>query len=47
MTTAQGRPWDQADTGGITELVHLALFFAVEEVVVVLHRDEFGPVISG
>lgn len=38
-----GRPGDAADAGGAAVGEHLALLFAVDEVVVVLHRDEFMP----
>src|SRR5262249_9201025 len=36
-------PWNQADAFRATERDHLALFLAIEEVVVVLHRDEARP----
>ena len=39
-------PGDDADAFGFAEAHHLALFFAVEEVVVVLHRDEARPVVE-
>jgi hypothetical protein len=41
----QRRPGDQTDPGLGAVAVHLALFLAVEEAVVVLHRDELGPVV--
>lgn len=36
MPAAERRPGDQADAGGVAKCVHFALFFTVEEVVVVL-----------
>src|SRR6202000_1170975 len=37
-------PGDDSDALVNTEAGHLALFFAIEQVVVVLHGDEAGPV---
>lgn len=45
MPPAQRRPGDQTYACRVAEGVHLALFFAVEQVVVVLHADEFRPVV--
>ncbi len=42
----EGAPGDDADAFGFAEAHHLALFFAVEEVVVVLHGDEAGPAVE-
>ena len=38
---------DAADAGVAAVREHFALFFAVEEVVVVLHADELVPVVLG
>lgn len=46
MATVQGGPGDEADAGCGAVLVHLALFLAVAERVVVLHGDEGGPVVG-
>ena len=43
----EGAPGDDADAFGFAEGHHLALFFAVEKVVVILHGDEFGPAVGG
>lgn len=40
---ADGRPGDAAHAGSAAVGEHLALFFAVDEVVVVLHGDELMP----
>jgi len=37
MTPCERRPGDKADACVVAETVHFALFFAVEETVVVLH----------
>ena len=38
-----GGPGNAADAGGAAVREHFALFFTVDEVVVILHRDEFVP----
>ncbi len=38
-------PWDYADAFGLAELHHFSFFFAVEEVVVILHGDEARPAV--
>ena len=43
--TCDGRPWNTADTGIGAVREHLTLFFAVDEVVIILHRDELVPVV--
>ncbi len=45
MTPAKRSPGYQPHTRGVAELVHFALFLAVEEVVVILHADEFRPAV--
>jgi len=45
MPTTQRRPRDQPDARRVAEGVHLALLLAVQQVVVVLHADELGPVV--
>src|SRR5580698_9754628 len=42
-STRERTPGYDADAFDLTETHHLALFFAINEVVVVLHRDEAGP----
>ena len=42
----QRAPGDDADAFGQAEAHHLALFFAVEQVVVVLHGDEARPAVQ-
>ena len=43
----QRAPGDDADALVAAEREHLALFLAIDEVVVVLHRDEAGPARGG
>ena len=38
--------WDKTNACLVTEAIHFALFFAVEEAVVVLHADEFCPAVA-
>ena len=45
VSAAQRGPGDQAHAGVVAEAVHLALLFAVQEVVLVLHADELGPAV--
>lgn len=45
MSSAEWRPGDYTNACVIAESVHFTLFFSVEEVVVVLHADEFRPVV--
>ncbi len=45
-SAGQRAPGDDADAFGFAEAKHLPLFFAVEEVVVVLHGDEAGPAVE-
>ena len=45
VPAAQRRPRDQPDPRSVAEGVHLALLFAVEQVVVVLHTDELCPAV--
>jgi hypothetical protein len=35
--------WNQADTRGITIPIHLSLLFTIQQIVMILHADEFGP----
>ena len=46
--TAAGQraPGNDGDAFGLAEADHLALFFAIEKVVVVLHGDESGPAVE-
>ena len=36
---------NQAHTSLVTELVHLPLLLAVQQIVMILHADELGPVV--
>ena len=45
MATEQGSPRNEPHAGVVTEAVHFALFFTVEQGVLVLHADELGPAI--
>jgi hypothetical protein len=39
----EGTYWDETNTSVVAEAVHFALFFTIQEVVVILHADELGP----
>jgi hypothetical protein len=45
MPAAQRRPRDNPDPRRVAKGIHLALFLAVQQVVVVLHADEFRPAV--
>ena len=37
---------DQTNACFVTEAIHLTLFLTVEQVIMVLHADEFGPAVA-